>query len=69
MKSLLHLSPKWLIYYADRELASLLDNRCLGTVRAFTKTEAETIAERTVPHSFPDAMLVAVPLHAQRRLA
>lgn len=61
--------PRWRIHYADYELASLLDNRCLGEVRAFTKTEAEKIAEQTLPHVYPDAMLCAVQVPSQRRAA
>jgi len=53
--------PKWRVYYSDRELARLLDDVCLGTVRAFTKAEAEQIAAHELPHRFPDAALHAVP--------
>lgn len=55
---------RWRIYYADRELARLLDDVCLGTVRAPTKAAAEARAARVLPRRFTEATLWAVPCRA-----
>ena len=51
---------KFNLYYAATDVASLLDPRCVGSVRAKTLPRAERKAV-TYPRQYPGAAVLVVP--------